>query len=214
MKQQIAGLTQEPLNLGLVIFAPVSSVTGSATVFYLQPLLTSKVFAASGVLIGAELFLLLAQKLFGLEGVPLRYGDAEGGLQRVTIPVAELRNFLQTIAGSDGARIRQGGVSSEFLTPKIPEAPLIVGIAAYADYSSEPFAPIVFFAIPIFTLPGVRGSLPLLILITLTTIFVRAVVPPSTTGSRPLSDPKPEPIQFQAEDILQMLRKFRKNFAN
>lgn len=214
MSQRIAGLTQEPLNLGLVIFAPVSSVTGSATVFYLQPLLTSKVFAASGVLIGAELFLLLAQKLFGLEGVPLRYGDAEGGLKRVTIPIADLRDFLQAIAAPNKVESRQREVFSEFLTSTTPEAPLIIGIATYADYSSEPFAPIVFLAVPIFTLPGVRGSLPLLILITLTTIFVRAVVPPSTTGSRPLSDPKPGPIQFQAEDILRMLQKFRRYFAN
>lgn len=224
LPEGVCGLTREPLNFGLVIFAPVSSVPGSASVFYLQPLLTSKVVAASGVLIGAELFLLLAQKLFGLEGVPVLRGNAEDGLERVTIPVAELRDFLQAIAGREWVTLGAGngqqagngfqsGSFSEFLTPTTPEAPLIFGLAVYGDYSSVQFSPLLFFTVPIFTLPGVRGGLPILILCTLTTIFVRCVVPPSTTGARPLTQQRTGPLPFRTEEFLNFLQRFGKYFA-
>ena len=79
--------------------------------------------------------------------------------------------------------------STGFITTVTPEAPLTVAIYFSAFYSNNPFTPGVSFFIPILAFPGVRGALPLLILGLLSTIFVRSVVPPESTGSKPLSKP-------------------------
>ncbi|MHB1651976.1 MAG: hypothetical protein ACYCVD_05780 [Desulfitobacteriaceae bacterium] len=209
----------EPLNFGLVIWAPISSVPGSATIFYIQPLLTSRMFASAGVLIGAELFIFLAQRIFGLEGVPTWRRNERGDFSTVQMSMSELHDFLNTVVSGKGAQGSYGtapsGIETQFLTPTTPEAPLIVGIAVYGDYSARPFAPLVFFTLPVLTIPGIRGSLPLLILITLSTIFVRAVVPPNTAGSKPLAEPKPSvPLQLKPEELLLLLRRFGKYFGS
>ncbi len=60
-----------------------------------------------------------------------------------------------------------------------------------------------------------RGALPLLILELLTTIFVRAVVPPETTGVKPLTEPASnselQSQQFSPEDLLNQLDQFSKH---
>lgn len=50
----------EPLNMGLSIFAPISSVAGSSSLLFGQPLLTGDVVASTALLIGSELFLFIA----------------------------------------------------------------------------------------------------------------------------------------------------------
>lgn len=219
----------EPLNFGIVLFNPISSVPGSPSLFYLQPLLTGKVFESAGVLIGAELFLFLAQRIFGLEGIPALHKNERGEFSTVQMSIPELQAFLNSVANGNIPRSSHAtdpvfpstsgissGIEEAFATPTTVEAPLIVGIAVYADYSNHPFAPLLFFTLPIFTLPGIRGSLPLLILTILSTIFVRAVVPPSTTGSRPLTEQKMKqaPIQLNPEELLMLLKRFGKYFYN
>lgn len=220
----------EALNLGIVLFNPISSVPGSASLFYLQPLLTGKVFASAGVLIGAQLFLFLAQRIFGLEGVKAMRKDGQGQVSSVEMTMSELQALLRSVAkgsspnGSSGQGQALGSpygsnlspVQEQFATPTTPEAPLIIALAVYGDFSSQPFSPLIFVTLPILTLPGVRGSLPLLILTTLSTIFIRAVVPPSTTGSRPLLERSadPAPIQLRPDELIALLKRFSKYFKD
>lgn len=102
-----------------------------------------------------------------------------------------------------------------FLTGETREAPVVIGLAAAADYSNLPFAPGVFLLLPLLTLPGVRGALPMLILETLATILVRAVAPPQSTGIKPLTaNPgRSRLIQFSPEDLLGFLSKFGRHFG-
>ncbi len=202
----MSGISQQnsaintPLNFGLAIFGPFSSVPGSATIFYLQPLLTGKVFASAGILIGAQLFLFIAQHLFGLKGVPLFCPGINTEDQFIKIPIPELQELLRTLSkfspiGNETAltNLMPQGYSAnssdltqgDFLTTQTPEAPLVVALAVYGDYSNKPHSPVIFVAVPIFSLPGVRGGIPLLILGTLGTILVRSVVPPGFTGANP-----------------------------
>lgn len=185
-------LCGEPLNMGLSIFAPISSVAGSSSLLFAQPLLTGSVFASTAVLIGSELFLFIARRLFHLKSIPVL--DARNG-QTVQMSLTELQEFLRWMANGIGASpnsnpVTDGGIDSTgFITTVTPEAPLTVAIYFSALYSNNPFTPGVSFFIPILAFPGVRGALPLLILGLLSTIFVRAVVPPESTGSKPLSKP-------------------------
>lgn len=198
----------EPLSFGISISAPISSVPGSSTMFFLQPLFTGKVWASAGILIAAQLVLFLLQRCFGLE--PLRTETAGPG-QTVQMTRQELGEFLGTVSNNSlplGPDIESG-------TLEPPEAPLIVYLAVWGDFTPNPFAPSVFILLPVFSFPGVRGALPMLILELLATIFVRAVVPPETTGARPLrsSDPGTQRIlQFTPESLLDLLQKFNKHF--
>jgi hypothetical protein len=123
------------------------------------------------------------------------------------MPLTELQEFLRWMANGSGPspdpNLVTGGGNNltnfngqiertdipSLVTVTTPEAPLIVSIYVSADYTNRPFTPSVSMFIPIFTFPGLRGALPLLILGLLATIFVRSVVPPESTGSKPF--PKP-----------------------
>ena len=221
----------EPLTMGIGISVPISSEVGSSSLIFAQPLLIGDVFASSAVLIGSEVFLFIAERLFNLESLPIL--DARSG-QTVQMPLTELQEFLRWMANGsrsspDPNPVTNGRntfsnpdeqiVGTEvpgFVTITTPEAPLVVSIFVSAAYSNIPFTPTTSFFIPILTFPGVRGALPLLILGLLSTIFVRAVVPPESTGSKPLSKPRAmmnSPLTFTPNDLLQLLNRFGKNFG-
>ncbi|HZK52680.1 MAG TPA: hypothetical protein VFC84_00535 [Desulfosporosinus sp.] len=225
----------EPLNMGLSIFAPISSVTGSSSLLFAQPLLTGSVFASTAVLISAEIFLFITRRLLNLKSVPVL--DARNG-QTVQMSLTELQEFLgwmsngngsapfsnASTGGTNGTMNQDGrvttydsnGDSTGFITNKT-EATLTVAIYFSAFYSNNPNTPSVSFFIPIMAFPGLSGALPLLILGLLATIFVRAVVPPESTGAKPLKlKPDPgssdnhKPVTYSPNDLLQLLTKYSK----
>ena len=226
-------LCGEPLSMGFSVSAPISSVVGSSSLLFAQPLLTGGVFASTAVLIGSEIFLFIASRLFQLTSIPVI--DVKNG-QTVQMSLTELQEFLRWMAngigvtpnpnpvtdGENGDILanqdeQQTGIhSTGFITVTTAEAPLIVSIYFSAAYSNNPFTPSVSFFIPILTFPGARGALPLLMLGLLSTIFVRAVVPPESTGSKPLPRPGKRinnPLPYSPNDLLQLLTKFWKNFG-
>jgi hypothetical protein len=129
-------------------------------------------------------------------------------------------NSNQAANGGNGILSRPdgrviGAGSTGFITTETPEAPLTIAIYFSAFYSNNPYTPSVSFFIPIIAFPGVRGALPLLILGLLATIFVRAVVPPESTGSKPLFKPDTgtkinKPLTYSPNDLLQLLTKYGK----
>lgn len=223
----------EPINMGIFIFVPISSEAGSASLIFNQPLINGHVFASAAVLIGSELFLFIAQRLFCLESVPIF--DVNNG-KTVQMPLSELQEFLRWMANGSASAQNLNPVTDRtnmllntngeftgtigtrgFPTPESPEAPLVVAIYVNADYANKPFTPSVWLVIPILAFPGIRGALPLLILGLLSTIFVRAVVPPESTGSKPLSKPRAminNPLTFTPNDLLQLLTRFGKHFES
>lgn len=221
-------LSGEPLNMGLSVFVPISSALGSPSLLFGQPLLTGTVFASTAVLIGSELFLFIARRLLHIERIPVL--DARNG-QTVQMSLTELQEFLRWMASGietnpNSSLVTEGGnnniVSNPdgqttgvdptgFITPETPEAPLTVAIFFSAFYSNNPFTPSVSLFIPIFAFPGVRGALPILILGLLAAILVRAVVPPESTGSKPLPKPRlrmNNPLNYSPNDLLKFLNKF------
>jgi len=224
-------LCGEQLNVGLTIFAPISSVPGSSSLLFAQPLLTGSVFASTAVLIGSELFLFIARHLLNIESIQAL--DAMNG-QTVQLSLTELQEFLRWMANGIGVSPSPGLVTdggngnllsnqagqtngvdtTGFITIDLPEAPLTVSLYFSAFYSNNPFTPSVSLYIPILAFPGVRGALPILILGLLATIFVRAVVPPESSGLKPLSKPGTRvnnPLNYSPNDLLQLLTRFRKN---
>lgn len=201
----------EPLNMGIAFFAPISSVAGSPTFFFTQPLINGRVFASTAVFIGAQIFLFIAQHLFRLESVPVL--DVKNG-QTLQMPLSELQGFLKWV--SNGSTSEYTGTISNrgFITPESPEAPITMALFVASDYSNIPYTPSLWFLFPILTFPGLRGALPLLILELLATIFVRAVVPPESTGSKPIPEPVANKmnnhLSLSPNDILELLTRFRK----
>lgn len=216
------GFSKEALNFGVSILAPVSSVPGSPTFFFLQPLLAGKVFASAGILITAQLLLFLADRIFGLESRPLQKCPPISPDQTVRMSLSDLQDFLASVS-RDNVQPPTGTPTSPTdqtsgLIEETPESPLVFSLALWSDYTNNPYGPVVFFILPLFAFPGVRGALPLLILELLSTIFVRSVVPPQTTGSRPLTDPtltmnKLPYLHFSPEDLLNLLNRFSKHFG-
>ncbi len=224
---QPSSLSGDPIGMGISVSAPISSVTGSSSLLFAQPILNGHVFASTIVLIVSEVILFISRRLFNLKSLPIL--DASSG-QTVQIPLTELQEFLRWIANRSGPppelnlinnRINmltdpggqiEGQHIPSFVTVTTPEAPLVISIYFTADYSTSPFTPSVAMFIPIFSFPGIRGALPILIIGLLSTIFIRAVVSPESTGSSPL--PRSEtsinnPLNFSPNDLLQLLTKFR-----
>lgn len=229
---QPRNLRGEPFDMGLGISVPISSVIGSSSLLFAQPLLTGRVCAWTAVLLSSEVFLFIAERLFRLESVPIL--DVKNG-QTVQMPLTELQEFLRWMASGAGPSPNPNLVNNEsnilgnlngqivgsdttgFVTITTPEAPLVVTLYVSADYSNRPFTPSVTLFLPILSFPGIRGALPLLILGLLSTIFVRAVVLPESTGAKPLSKPRTvsdSPLTFTPNDLVQLLNRFGKHFGS
>ncbi|MGC7873075.1 hypothetical protein ACPUYX_16290 [Desulfosporosinus sp. SYSU MS00001] len=220
----VVNSSKEPLNFGISIFSPVSSLPGSPSLFFLQPLLTGKVFASLGILIAAQLFLFLANRLFGLELSTIKPGTVISPEQTVRMSTGDLQDFLASVSSNSiqssvaqplnsQPMNLQGDVTSGTL--ETPEAPVVFALTVWGDFVTNPYGPTVFLILPIVTFPGLRGALPMLILELLATIFVRAVVPPQTTGAKPLpesSSTKPTLLQFTPESLVNLLNRFSKHF--
>ncbi|MDA8227691.1 MAG: hypothetical protein M0T74_08300 [Desulfitobacterium hafniense] len=126
-----------PLNFGIAIFCPISSVAGSATVILTQPLLTSNFVSASVIILAIQIFLLIAKRIFDLERVPVSDSARSTTIQ---MPLSDLNEILQstlqdssvTAEQTDGLNLtpRQRG----FLTVETPEAPLLVGLYVYGTF--------------------------------------------------------------------------------
>lgn len=226
--------SKEPLSFGISIVAPVSSVPGSSSFFFLQPLLTGKVFASVVILISTQLFLVIADRFFGLETMPVQIHPVISPDQTVRMSLRELQDFLgsmtrakvqtstttsTTSTTSTASTASIGQTAGDFVTES-QEVPLVFALAVWGDFTNKLYSPNVFLTFPLFTLPGARGVLPLLILELLATIFVRAVVPPQTTGAQPLTDPassnqsQSQLLQFSPEDLMNLLNQFSKHFRS
>lgn len=231
--KQVEHSCGEPIVIGIEFFCPISSAPGSSSLLFTQPLLTGKVFESSAVVIGAQIILYIAHHLLGYKSIPIL--DTKNN-QTIQMPLSELQDFLMwmtngsgtfanlsaTTAGSNNSLDSDpeviGTVGDRgFRTPQSPEAPLVLAIYVIGNFSNKPYTPIVEIIVPILTFPGLRGALPMLIISLLATIFIRAVVPPESTGARPLAKPSPlnnntNPLTFTPNDLLKMFTKFGKHF--
>jgi len=223
-------LSGEPLNMGVLIFAPISSEKGSSFLSFSQPILTGSVFASTAVLISSQIFLFIARRFLNIKSIPVL--DASNG-QTVQMSLNELQEFLRWMAngigespnsspvtdGGNGNILSNQNGASGFITKVPAEAPLTVTIYFSAFYSNNSFTPSVTFYIPILAFPGIRGALPLLILGLLSTIFVRSVVPPESTGAKLLlqpetimnntiNNPMNNALPYSPNDLLKLLTKF------
>ncbi|AFM41846.1 hypothetical protein Desaci_2935 [Desulfosporosinus acidiphilus SJ4] len=217
-------IPKEPLNFGISFFAPISSTPGSSTLFFLQPLLTGKVFASLGILISAQIFLFLINRFFGLELSTTKSGTVLAPEQSVSMSMGDLQEFLNSVSRSSipSSAVQPTAVQPPGYRPDVtsgtlesPEAPVVVALTVWGDFVGNPFGPTVFLIVPIITFPGLRGALPMFILELLATIFVRAVVPPQTTGAKPLQEApagKPAILQFTPESLVNLLNRFSKHF--
>lgn len=224
------GPSKERLVMGINLFAPISSDVGSPSLYYSQPLLNGSVFASSAIIIGTELILFIASRIFCLDSIPVL--DVKTG-QTVQMPLSELQEFLKwMLQGTDNttnltfssngrnmlSTDRNLPEERGFPTPERPEAPLILAIFVSGDFSNRLYSPYITMIFPIFTFPGLRGALPLLILAIIGTIFIRAVVLPDTTGAMPLVKPDAlnksnKSINLSPTDLLELLTRFGKHFG-
>lgn len=189
--------SKTPLSLGVSIYTPVSSVPGSSSFFFLQPLFTGKVFASVGILIAVQLFLFFAARFFGRESEPFQKSPIFLPGQAVQVSFDDLRNFLgvnirpaaDTSPSATGQAVTSPSATEQTIpgtiSESLPEIPLVLALSVYGPFTNKPYTPSVFLQFPLFTFPNLRGTLPVLILELLTTIFVRSVVPPETTGAKP-----------------------------
>ncbi|HVJ48609.1 hypothetical protein [Desulfitobacterium sp.] len=216
-------VTQEtftPFKMGLFLSVPISATTGSPSLSYLQPFISGHIFSSAGVLIGAELFLIIAQFLFKLESIPILDLPNQ---QIIQMPVQDFQEFLKTFTrNTTGSSFStQPSTSSAgsrgFISPLPPEAPFVISLYVTSDFSNNFYSPSVWIIIPIIALPGLRGALPLLILSLLATIFVRTVVSPQATGAKPVQKQEELPNSFlniSPEELLRFLSRFGKFFSS
>lgn len=230
-------LCGEPMVLGIELISPISSVSGSSQILFTQPLFSGKVVESAAILIGAQVILLIAHHFFRVKSIPILDVKNE---QTIQMPLSELQDFLRWMTNGSNSSMnssnilnsRNGLINSGteaivdrgdrgFITPESPEAPIVLAIYLISNFSNKPYTPVVEIILPIATFPGLRGALPVLIVGLLATIFVRAVVPPETTGSKPLVNPGTStnntnnyPLTFTPNDLLQLLNRFGKHFGS
>ncbi|MDQ7092693.1 hypothetical protein REC12_03745 [Desulfosporosinus sp. PR] len=177
-------------------------------------MLTGKVFASLGILSVTQLVLFIISRVLGLRTGILNPGTVISPEQTVRMSPNDLQDFLTSVS-RNYVQPTTGQIDVTTGTVETPEAPLVVALTVWGDFTDVPFGPTAFFLLPIFTLPGVRGALPMLVLEIITTIFVRAVVPPQTTGAKPLKEPAsggPKLLQFTPENLIDLLNRFSKHF--
>lgn len=229
-------LSKAPLNLGISIFAPISSATGSGTLFFIQPLLAGSVCEASLVIIIAEFLLYITKQIFRVDRIPVL--DVKKG-QIVQMPLTELQEFLNwmtkctnyitdsNLQSSTSTDVRNLSTNGEliagqrgFITPEAVEAPVVIAITVTGNYADLLYSPTVSLIVPVIKLPGLRGALPLIILGLISTIFIRSVVPPHLTGAEPHIEPESSNnisnrlINLTPNDLLEMLSRFGKHFGS
>ncbi|HBW36542.1 hypothetical protein [Desulfosporosinus sp. BICA1-9] len=229
-------LSEAPLNLGISIFAPISSATGSGTLFYIQPLLAGSVCEASLVMIIAELLLYITKQIFRVDRIPVL--DVKNG-QIVQMPLTELQEFLKWMTkgtnyitnsnsqSNTSTDVRNLSTNGELMTgqrglitPESLEAPLVIAISITGNYADLLYSPAVSLIVPVLKFPGLRGSLPLLILGLIATIFIRSVVTPDLTGAETLTKSKAVNndsnrfLNLTPNDLLEMLSRFGKHFGS
>lgn len=118
------------------------------------------------------------------------------------MPVKEFYEFLKTRG---------------FISPLPPGAPLVLSLVVNTDFSNNLYSPTSWLIVPIIAFPGLRGALPMILLSLLATLFIRAVVPPQTTGAKPLPKPGEQAnssLNFSPEDLLRFLSRFGKYFSS
>lgn len=222
-----------PISMGLFLSVPISAITGSPSLSFRQPLINGHIFSSTLVLIGAQFFLVLAQYIFKLESIPTLDLQTH---QIIQMPVKEFHEFLKTITGNNSELLSSNKSmpnssttssstlvppyapgSRGFIAPLPPEAPLVLSLVINTNYSNILYAPTNWLIVPIIAFPGLRGALPMILLSLLSTIFIRAVVSPQTTGAKPLPKPGEQAnssLNFSPEDLLRFLSRFGKYFSS
>ena len=177
----------EYMTVGFYIYNPVNPAPGSPVLFYAQSLIVGQVVGSSAILSGIFFLIAIANKLFGLDVELTPAPNQNARVVRLTLP--ELQNFLSSfkndptplVSDTDNLSAGDGTVGGRLEPGEFGSTPndsLIVSLAAWSSYSTLAYTPSVVVNVPLFTLPTVRGSIPLLILETLVTIFARAVTSP------------------------------------
>lgn len=217
----ISGESFEPIGMGIFFVSKISSVRKSGSVSLFQPILSGKIFSSAGVLIGAEVLILLTRFIFKLDKVPVLNISQN---QVIQMPIGELQSLLHymssrqtTTGGTTPPTASSVGATPAFPTILPPDAPFFVGLYLVSDYSNQLYTPSLYLLVPILSFPGLTGTLPILILGLLVTIFVRCVVPPETTGSKPLTKPSEQPnpsLSLHPEELLGILNRFGKYFRS
>ncbi len=177
------------INVGISFLSRVSSVPGSPTFIYSQPLINSHIYFAPWILLGAQVFTLLVNRFFRVEEIPV-FDVSQGRLS--SISVEKFLGFLESISSKEGDSLGSLSTSDttatselDFPTQLPPGSPMYIALYLSADYSRELFTPSVITYIPLVSFPGLRGAIPFLVLALLGTILVRCVVDPKTTGAKP-----------------------------
>ena len=181
------------INVGFSFLTRVSSIPGSPSFIYSQPVINSRLYFAPWILLGAQVLSLLAKKLLHLEKIPV-LDVSQGKLS--TIPLDKFINFLGSLGSKNESRpydilreINSTDSSSanglDFPTQLPPDIPMYIALYLSADYSRELYTPSIIVYVPLISLPGIKGALPFLVLALLGTILVRCVVDPNTTGAKP-----------------------------
>ncbi|MEL1135984.1 hypothetical protein AAC978_12440 [Desulfitobacterium sp. THU1] len=214
----------QAINVGFAFLTRISSIPGSPSFTFAQPLINSKQFLASWVLLGSQILLLLAKNVFQLEKLPIH--DFSSG-QVLQIPIGELQSLLHYLGPRQlGSATNQSNIMSNplstadpisFPTELPPDSPLFMAIYVSVDLSNELYTPSVLSYVPIMSFPGLRGAVPFLILAILAVIFVRCVVPPETTGAKPAPIPRKSKNQYlnlSSEEIVTILKRFGKYFSS
>ncbi|AGA69356.1 hypothetical protein Desdi_1907 [Desulfitobacterium dichloroeliminans LMG P-21439] len=214
----------QAINVGFALLTRISSIPGSPTFTFVQPLINSHQFLAPWVLLGSQILLLLAKYVFQLEKLPI-HNFTSG--QLLQIPIGELQSLLQYLGPRQpsSATTQRNTINNSlstadpisFPTELPPDSPLYMAIYISVDYSNELYTPSLLAYVPIISFPGLRGAVPFLILALLAVIFVRCVVPPETTGAKPAPIPRKSMNQYlnlTSEEIVTLLKRFGKYFSS
>jgi len=205
------------LRVSLFLGVPVISAVGSSTVWFAQSIAEAQVPLAGLWVIVINTIILIASLLSKEGRVSNPPAGFEGFPGSVSMSLSESAEFLTKLKkclpeNIDTSQIVDGEVTRPGVQ-LTPPAPLLVYILLSGFVGSTRESPNFSLFLPIISVNGVTGSLPIIIISLIATILERSVVPPTSSGVQPIPEPKEDPkFQFNLQELLNLLRGYNRYF--
>ncbi|MDA8442086.1 MAG: hypothetical protein M0Z55_06885 [Peptococcaceae bacterium] len=205
------------IDLNLRFISPVSSAVGSPTLHFNQKITATQLPNAGFWLLVVNTIIQIVVWLCGEDKIiqpdPAAFPGSE---QMISMSLPQLAQFLAQLGGGNwdlpqrnSAALNSGDGITRPGVQVLSPAYLTLFLLVNATPTGRAGTPIFSLFVPLLSFVGISGGLPIIIMGLISTILVRHVVPPSSSGTAPMPDPpglaQPS-IELKLQELMQLLK--------